>query len=169
MAVCQDITMRNVSQSVVTLLSTPTSDHAPLLSVDDKTCRFARQGCFRVERRGLAESDGDDIPNDVLNGCLPFGGIGLLQRIERRRDHVGVFQVPLDIRGVNAGRVDAAVGDEETLLLGALGDRGGEGPLALRCGAVHVCDVVAIVLLRLQLMFTSLRRGESASGRGENG
>lgn len=84
----------------------------PSLSINHKTSSLRRQGGIRIKRTSLAKSDGDNIADHILYGCLPLGGIrsdgqkrlwrGLLQYVVFIAHFHVVF---LDVRGVVASRL----------------------------------------------------------------
>lgn len=90
-------------------------DVAPL-GVHDKASGLGVQGWIGVEGAGLAEADGDDIPDDILDGELPLGGVwpqggeglqgGFLDELVVVHVEVGGF----DVGGVVAGRLLAVQG-----------------------------------------------------------
>lgn len=51
-------------------------EDVPALSIDDETCCFRVEGWVRVEAASLAEADGYDIANHILDGCLPLLAVG---------------------------------------------------------------------------------------------
>lgn len=54
----------------------PVGEDVAPLGVDDEAGGLGVQGGVGVEGAGLAEADGNDVAHDVLDGLLPFGGVG---------------------------------------------------------------------------------------------